>query len=218
MLMSAQPGWYTQPDGSQRYWDGGSWTQHTRPGAVPPPSLPPPVGQHPAPAPVTGTPFYKNKVVIGIAAAVVLVAGFSAMKGGDSQPQSAAALVPQVTATATATATVTVESSASAPTASAEPTETASQEVTESDEADDSSPPETFKMPKLVGKNLQWAQDKLQALGSWVMDQEDASDLDRFQILDSNWKVCSQKPKAGKVIPIDTEVVLKSVKLDERCP
>lgn len=214
--MSAQPGWYNQPDGSQRYWDGGAWTQHTRAAAT----LPPPqtVGHHQAPALGNGVPFYKNKVVIGIAAAVVIVAGYSAMKGGDNQPQSAAALVPQITATATATATVIVASPASAPTESAEPTETPSQETTESDETDDSPMPETFKMPKLVGKNLQWAQDKLQSLGSWIMDQEDASGLDRFQMLDSNWKVCSQKPKAGKVIPVDTEVVLKSVKLDERCP
>ena len=78
--------------------------------------------------------------------------------------------------------------------------------------------PETFKMPKVVGKNLQDSQDKLQSLGSWLMDQEDAKGLDRWQILDSNWKVCSQKPKAGKVVPIETIVVLKSVKLGERCP
>lgn len=23
------PGWYPQPDGTQRYWDGRSWTDHT---------------------------------------------------------------------------------------------------------------------------------------------------------------------------------------------
>jgi hypothetical protein len=25
------PGWYPQPDGSQRYWDGKAWTEHTAP-------------------------------------------------------------------------------------------------------------------------------------------------------------------------------------------
>ena len=30
--MSNTPaGWYPQPDGQQRYWDGQQWTQHTRP-------------------------------------------------------------------------------------------------------------------------------------------------------------------------------------------
>ncbi len=73
-------------------------------------------------------------------------------------------------------------------------------------------------MPKIVGMNLQDAQDKLQSLGSYLMDQEDASGLDRWQIDDSNWKVCSQKPKAGKVVPITTIVKAAAVKLDERCP
>lgn len=25
------PGWYRQPDGTQRYWDGRAWTEHTAP-------------------------------------------------------------------------------------------------------------------------------------------------------------------------------------------
>ena len=78
--------------------------------------------------------------------------------------------------------------------------------------------PETFTMPKIVGKNLQVAQDLLQSRGSYVMDQQDALGLDRFQVLDSNWKVCSQKPLAGKRVPVDTVVVAKAVKLNEKCP
>lgn len=73
-------------------------------------------------------------------------------------------------------------------------------------------------MPKLVGVNLQLAQDTLQSLGSYVLDQEDASGLDRFQVNDANWKVCSQKPKAGAKVPIETVVLLSSVKLAEDCP
>ncbi|KRF30050.1 hypothetical protein ASG91_00220 [Phycicoccus sp. Soil802] len=73
-------------------------------------------------------------------------------------------------------------------------------------------------MPKLVGKNLQLAQDTLQSVGSYVLDQEDASGLGRLQVNDSNWKVCSQKPKAGASIPIETVVLLSSVKLSEDCP
>ena len=31
--MSAIAGWYPQPDGQQRYWDGELWTTHFAPGA-----------------------------------------------------------------------------------------------------------------------------------------------------------------------------------------
>ncbi len=79
-------------------------------------------------------------------------------------------------------------------------------------------PPETFTMPKLVGKNLQLAQDILQKEGSYLMDQQDAAGLDRIQVMDSNWKVCTQKPKAGKKVSVEVMVVLASVKLDESCP
>jgi hypothetical protein len=77
---------------------------------------------------------------------------------------------------------------------------------------------ETFVMPKVTGMNLQLAQDLLQSKGSYLMDQEDASGLGRFQIIDSAWKVCSQSPSAGKKVPTSTMVVLKSVKLTESCP
>ena len=76
---------------------------------------------------------------------------------------------------------------------------------------------ETFVMPQLVGVNLQLAQDTLQSKGSYLLDQEDHKGLGRFQILDSNWKVCAQSPRAGKKVPISTIVVLSSVKLTERC-
>jgi hypothetical protein len=35
---SAQPGWYTNPNGfGQRYWDGSNWTDHVRTDPAPPP-------------------------------------------------------------------------------------------------------------------------------------------------------------------------------------
>jgi len=77
---------------------------------------------------------------------------------------------------------------------------------------------EVFVMPDLVGMNLQYAQDTLQSLGSYLMDQEDATTLDRFQVLDSNWQVCRQDPLPGEEVPVETIVTLWSVKLDEVCP
>ncbi|WP_421743166.1 PASTA domain-containing protein [Cellulomonas sp.] len=77
---------------------------------------------------------------------------------------------------------------------------------------------ETMTMPAVVGVNLQLAQDTLQAAGSYVLDQTDASGLGRVQVNDSNWQVCGQDPAPGTVVPVDTMVTLSAVKLDETCP
>ena len=75
----------------------------------------------------------------------------------------------------------------------------------------------SFVMPKVVGMNLQLAQDLLQSKGSYILDQEDFKGLSRLQILDSNWKVCAQSPSAGKRVSASTMVTLSSVKLSESC-
>jgi hypothetical protein len=77
---------------------------------------------------------------------------------------------------------------------------------------------DVFVMPNVVGQVLQTAQDRLQSLGSYVMDQQDAGGLERLQMLDSNWKVCSQKPSPGAKIATSDLVTLASVKLEETCP
>lgn len=76
----------------------------------------------------------------------------------------------------------------------------------------------SFRMPNLVGLNLQLAQDKLQSLGSYVLDQEDAAGLSRIQVNDANWQVCQQNPVSGKKVSVETVVRLSSVKLTEQCP
>lgn len=75
-----------------------------------------------------------------------------------------------------------------------------------------------FTMPDLVGSNLQDAQDKLQSRGSYLLDQVDATDQGRFQLLDENWQVCRQSPVAGKRVLKTKLVRLEAVQLDERCP
>lgn len=75
-----------------------------------------------------------------------------------------------------------------------------------------------FTMPALVGRNLQVAQDMLQARGSYLLDQVDATSQDRFQLIDSQWQVCHQSPQAGAHV-LKTKIVrLETVKLDENCP
>jgi beta-lactam-binding protein with PASTA domain len=73
-------------------------------------------------------------------------------------------------------------------------------------------------MPDLVEENLQLAQDRLEALGSYILNQEDALGLGRIQVVDSNWKVCSQRPAQGTRISVNDEVTLFAAKLDEDCP
>jgi len=77
---------------------------------------------------------------------------------------------------------------------------------------------ETFVMPALVGANLQGAQDALQALGSFLLTQNDATGQGRFQVLDRGWKVCAQIPAAGLTVSFARMVDLRVVKLDESCP
>ena len=76
----------------------------------------------------------------------------------------------------------------------------------------------TLAMPALVGLGLQDAQDQLQSLGSFVLNQEDASGQGRHQLIDSNWKVCSQDPAAGSLISVTSSVTLRAVKNEETCP
>ena len=76
----------------------------------------------------------------------------------------------------------------------------------------------TLAMPPLVGLGLQDAQDQLQSLGSFVLNQEDASGQGRHQLIDSNWKVCSQDPAAGSLISVTSSVTLRAVKNEETCP
>ena len=138
-------------------------------------------------------------VAAGVSILVLGGCGGAASPSATVTEPAPAATAPPVTVTATPTEEPTdepvVEETPSAPAA-----------------------PEKFTMPKLVGKNLQLAQDMLQKEGSYLMDQKDALGLDRFQINDSNWKVCKQSPKAGKKVVVDTMVTLTSVKLTEDCP
>lgn len=76
----------------------------------------------------------------------------------------------------------------------------------------------TFVMPPVVGMVLQDAQDLLQAQGSYVLTQTDATGAERFQVLDSGWKVCWQDPAAGSEVDLAYLVDLGVVKLDESCP
>ncbi|MBA2309072.1 MAG: hypothetical protein H0W01_07225 [Pseudonocardiales bacterium] len=76
-------------------------------------------------------------------------------------------------------------------------------------------------MPKLVGSNLQAAQDALQALTGnevFLTTSHDAKGAGRQQVLDRSWKVCSQNIPAGSKIDASSSIDFGTVKLEEACP
>ncbi|MFB6518745.1 hypothetical protein [Streptomyces sp. NPDC056401] len=73
-------------------------------------------------------------------------------------------------------------------------------------------------MPNGVGQVLQTAQDGAQAAGFFLLGSTDALGRHRMQVLDRNWKVCSQAPAAGTQAATDTKIVFDTVKLEEACP
>jgi beta-lactam-binding protein with PASTA domain len=73
-------------------------------------------------------------------------------------------------------------------------------------------------VPALVGSGLQAAQDAAQAAGFYNLKSHDSLGRDRHQILDRDWKVCSQTPAAGKQASTDTTLDFGAVKTTEACP
>lgn len=79
----------------------------------------------------------------------------------------------------------------------------------------------TFTMPNEVGKVLQEAQDDIQRVSGdpiFFTSSTDATGQGRHQVLDSNWKVCSQNVPAGQQVDARTEISFAAVKLSESCP
>ena len=80
--------------------------------------------------------------------------------------------------------------------------------------------PRRWTMPNLVGKNLQEAQDAIQELTGFeipITTSHDASGAGREQLLDRNWKVCSQNIAAGAEISSSSRIDFGAVRTDERC-
>lgn len=98
-------------------------------------------------------------------------------------------------------------------------TETATSEP--ADDTADAAPEddaEEVTMPDFVGMQLQEAQDTAQAEGLFMLTSHDSTGAGRMQVLDRNWKVCTQDPAAGATVSTDVEVDFGTVKTDESCP
>lgn len=80
------------------------------------------------------------------------------------------------------------------------------------------SSPGRASLPNVVGIDLQDAQDLLQAQGFYNLRSHDARGLNRNQVLDRNWRVCDQQPRAGAVVTTDVLIDLGVVRDEENCP
>jgi hypothetical protein len=73
----------------------------------------------------------------------------------------------------------------------------------------------TKKLPNVVGKNHQAAQDFLQSRGFFNLREKDCSGRGRLLLFDRNWKVVRQSPKAGRRVSTNTAITLCSVKYSD---
>ncbi|MET9388413.1 hypothetical protein ABZY09_47525 [Streptomyces sp. NPDC002928] len=153
----------------------------------------------PQPKQPARVPIYKRK---GFWVGVVVLTVIGAVANGTKEQPSADSNE------AAPTPTVTVTQSAEAP--------QETQAAQEEDSSDAEPAVETGDLPDFTGMVLQDAQDTAQAAGFYNLRDKDASGQDRFQVLDSNWKVCSQEPASGSHA-LGITVTMYAVKLTESC-
>ena len=75
--------------------------------------------------------------------------------------------------------------------------------------------PKLIKIPAVVGKNHQTAQNTMQAAGLFDLRERDATGQGRLMILDRNWVVVRQTPRAGRRVSPETVITLYSKKIGE---
>jgi hypothetical protein len=107
------------------------------------------------------------------------------------------------------------EPSATAPTTTVAPATTLAPTTTEPP-ATTAAPkePTSGTVPNVVGRDLQLAQDTMQAAGYYNLESRDSSGQGRMQVLDRNWKVVRQSPRAGTHAADGELIVLTVCKID----
>lgn len=81
--------------------------------------------------------------------------------------------------------------------------------------------PGQWVMPDLTGQNLQAAQNQIQAMTGgqiFFTTSHDAAGRGRNQVVDDNWKVCSQNVAPGAPIDGSARIDFGAVKIAETCP
>lgn len=137
----------------------------------------------------------KIRLLAGVA--MLIAAGCGAetkSQDGDVNRSTSSTAAAPTTATTTAATTVTTM----APTATSGSTSAAK-----------------ITVPDVVGKDLQLAQDTMQAAGLYHLTSHDSTGLGRSQVLDRNWQVTDQTPAAGTRVAADTLVDLGARKFTD---
>jgi PASTA domain-containing protein len=87
--------------------------------------------------------------------------------------------------------------------------------TTASTPASGNSSPAKIAVPNVVGKDLQTAQDTMQAAGLYMLRSHDSTGRNRSQVLDSNWMVTDQTPAAGTKVDADQLIDLGAKKFTD---
>lgn len=151
----------------------------------------------------------RRGLAIGLSGLVVLMllVGIFGGGGGSKDKKSVADGTPATVAAAATT------SPAPAPT-----TTSASPSPSSFSPTPSPSPTETLPvLPDFSGTDLQRAQDQAQALGFYALDSHDLTGQGRHQVLDRNWRVCSQSPSRRTADPSTTTVTFNVVEYGESC-
>lgn len=152
------------------------------------------------------TPIYKNPI-LWIVISVVAILGACFSGGGNSSTDK---IVPLATPKAvlqtpkyTPQATKTTPAAPVVTTAPTTPVATI--------------PPEPPTMPDVLSKRLDIAEADLKDLGIDQIRANDETDRSRLVIDRTNWIVCTQEPLPGETVDTRVAVVLRTVKIGERC-
>ena len=161
-----------------------------------------------------------------IAVAITAGAGCGTEVGGDQESQAtpttteAPITTPEAPTTAPPATEITTAppttAAPAAPATTAAPTTTAPPATT----PPTAPAPAGYTMPDLVGQNLQYAQDTIQSVSGNPIFFSVSHDLAgrRSQLMDSNWKVCTQNVPAGSTFSDNSTIDFGVVKLNESCP
>jgi len=110
--MSNPAGWYPQPDGQQRYWDGQQWTENFAPGV--PPGTPRANASQTPPAVSRKNWFLRHKILTALGA-VVLIAVVASIASGGGTKSGTSATSSDATSTANTSSGATTAAKPAAP-------------------------------------------------------------------------------------------------------
>ena len=142
----------------------------------------------PATNPTTAT-----RIALLLGVATLVLAGCGGDKGQDGGVSST------TSSTATALTTATTTASTTAPTTTSATASSAAK----------------ITVPHVVGKDLQFAQDTMQAAGLYNLRSHDSTGQGRLQVLDRNWQVTDQTPAAGSKVSEDQLIDLGARKFTD---